>query len=163
MRKTIIITALISGFIGFLAGNAFWYLASPLWIDNIVQEERPTSTTLSAFKEGQFRDIDATHKGSGKAVILKNTDGSNILRLSDFTVTNGPNLVVYLVEGKNVKTSDDVTSSKWVSLGRLKGNVGDQNYFIPSEAGLDKYNSVVIWCEQFGVLFSSADLRLNRV
>ena len=26
--------------LGFAAGNAFWYLASPLWIDQVVSESR---------------------------------------------------------------------------------------------------------------------------
>lgn len=29
--------------IGFVAGNAFWYLASPLWIDRVVDEALPDS------------------------------------------------------------------------------------------------------------------------
>ncbi|MEL6921688.1 MAG: DM13 domain-containing protein, partial [Pseudomonadota bacterium] len=40
----------------------------------------------------------------------------------------------------------------------LKGNVGDQTYTIPADVDLKQYKSVVIWCEQFGVLFSPATL-----
>ncbi|MEE8262035.1 MAG: DM13 domain-containing protein [Gammaproteobacteria bacterium] len=45
-----------------------------------------------------------------------------------------------------------------MSLGQLKGNIGDQNYAIPADTEVSKYQSVVIWCEQFGVLFSPAKL-----
>jgi hypothetical protein len=33
--------------IGFVAGNAFWYLASPLWIDNEVSESLPAELMLT--------------------------------------------------------------------------------------------------------------------
>jgi hypothetical protein len=46
----------------------------------------------------------------------------------------------------------------WLSLGALKGNVGDQAYSVPEGTDVTAYKSVVIWCEQFGVLFSPAAL-----
>jgi hypothetical protein len=40
----------------------------------------------------------------------------------------------------------------------LKGNVGNQNYDIPDEIDLDQFQSVVIYCVPFHVVFSSAAL-----
>jgi hypothetical protein len=80
------------------------------------------------------------------------------LRFTEFETTNGPDLEVWLVKASGLKVSGDVTASQWLSLGPLKGNIGDQNYIIPADAKLDDYKSVVIWCEQFSVLFSAADL-----
>ena len=54
--------------------------------------------------------------------------------------------------------SSDVTASKWISLGPLKGNIGDQNYVLSGNVKAADYGSVVIWCEQFGVLFAVARL-----
>ena len=65
---------------------------------------------------------------------------------------------VWLVESGDVQTSADVKSKPYVALGQLKGNIGDQNYTIPADVDLSKYPSVVIWCEQFSVLFSAATL-----
>ena len=48
----------------------------------------------------------------------------------------------------------------FVNLGMLKGNVGDQNYKIPEETDLSKYDTALIWCQAFSVLFGSAELRL---
>jgi hypothetical protein len=62
------------------------------------------------------------------------------------------------VKAENIKTSADVNASTWVGLGPLKGNIGDQNYVIPGDVNIADCKSVVIWCEQFGVLFSAADL-----
>lgn len=157
-RKTII-TALVAGFFGFIAGNAFWYLASPLWIDRVVQEDLPNAATTAVVRNGSFKDADAAHKGSGTAQLLRAQDGRHILRFTDFKSTNGPDLKVYLVEAADINSASDVTSSKWVSLGPLKGNIGDQNYTLSEELDPARFGSVVIWCEQFGVLFSSATLK----
>jgi len=54
-------------------------------------------------------------------------DGANVLRLEDLIVTNGPDLYVYL--------STDKSASDIVNLGRLKANIGNQNYQIPE--GID--------------------------
>ena len=39
----------------------------------------------------------------------------------------------------------DKTASDFVSLGRLKGDMGNQNYEIPNGTDLTKYNNVLIW------------------
>ena len=144
--------------VGFVAGNAFWYLASPLWIDREVNEVLPADFMATAVRAGQFRDADVAHRGEGKAEILLSGAGTALLRLTDFTVTNGPDLKVWLVKAADPQSSGDVKQSEWVSLGPLKGNKGDQTYIVPAGTDIDAYGSVVIWCEQFGVLFSPAPL-----
>ena len=156
--RTIFITAIIAGLIGFVAGNAFWYLASPLWIDRVVAEELPAALQMSKKREGSFTDADGVHRGSGTATLFELVGGASVLRFTDFDVTNGPDLKVWLVKAEEVASSSDVTASEWVSLGPLKGNKGDQNYIIPVDVNADDYPSVVIWCEQFSVLFSAAKL-----
>ncbi len=76
-----------------------------------------------------------------------------ILRLENFKATNGPDLYVYL--SKDPTGIDDGI----INLGRLKGNIGNQNYDIPEDASLEEYNNVLIWCKMFSVLFGSADLQ----
>jgi hypothetical protein len=44
------------------------------------------------------------------------------------------------------------------SLGRLKGNRGDQNYALPEDIDLDRFTSVSIWCDRFNVSFGAAAL-----
>jgi len=46
----------------------------------------------------------------------------------------------------------------FVDLGRLRAFKGSQNYELPAGVDVAKYASVVIWCEQFGVLISPAKL-----
>lgn len=157
MNRTLAI-ALTAGALGFVAGNAFWYLASPLWIDRVVSEALPSELQMRVAVQGKFRDADAAHKGKGTAAVFATDAGSMVLRFTDFEATNGPDLKVWLVKAANIRSSADVKASAWLGLGPLKGNIGDQNYVIPAGTGLSDFKSVVIWCEQFGVLFAAADL-----
>lgn len=125
--------------------------------DKATYDAMPIKTELVLLKQGEFKDTDAIHKGSGKALLYRLADGSHILRLQDFKVTNGPDLMVYLVKETNIAEADQVKAG-YVNLGDLKGNVGNQNYMIPKNVNLSEYNSAVIWCELFGVLFSPASL-----
>ena len=105
---------------------------------------------------GHFEDIDNLHQGSGTATIYELEDGSHLLRLEDFEVTNGPDLHVYLVPAAN-PTGDDIVD--YVELGEgLKGNIGNQNYEIPADADPAGFGSVVIYCQPFHVIFSFANL-----
>jgi hypothetical protein len=144
--------------LGFLAGAGFWYLFSPAFIDRVVSEELPAGFELSESRSGNFRDVDGAHRGSGTVKVLANKAGGTLLRFTDFEVTNGPALEVWLVRDPDPKKSADVSTSQWLSLGPLRGNKGDQTYVIPEGTDMTEWGSVVIWCEQFSVLFSVATL-----
>ena len=156
--KKLIAVAFLAGLVGFAAGNAFWYLASPLWIDRHVAESASDAQTASVIARGDFQGADSVHQGRGQATLFSGTDGARLLRLSDFEVTNGPDLEVWLSAHPDPEKSADVSGNDWLALGQLKGNIGDQAYSVPADADISTYISVVIWCEQFGVLFSPAAL-----
>jgi hypothetical protein len=94
---------------------------------------------------------DGIHNAEGVAKIISLQDANKVLRLENLKATNGPDLYVYL--------STDKGATDFVDLGRLKGNIGNQNYNIPQGTDLTKYNTVLIWCKQFSVLFGSAKLQ----
>lgn len=93
---------------------------------------------------------DGFHNVEGVAKVITLSDGKTFLRLENLKATNGPDLYVYL--------STDKGSSDIVDLGRLKGNIGNQNYEIPTGTDLSKYSTVLIWCKAFSTLFGSAKL-----
>ncbi len=95
---------------------------------------------------------DGIHNAEGQAKIIPISNDDSILRFENLKVTNGPDLYVYL--------STDKAASEFVSLGKLKANNGNQNYNIPSDTDLSKYNTVLIWCKAFLVLFGSAELKM---
>lgn len=111
---------------------------------------------------GQFRGADTFHQGSGTATIYDlNPDGGQILRLEDFRVTNGPDLRVLLANAPNPKSRSDLDDAGYVELGKLKGNVGSQNYDIAPSVSLAGVQSVVIYCNPFRVVFSVATLETS--
>ena len=107
---------------------------------------------------GNFRDADSFHKGSGNAVIYELSSGERILRLDEFRVTNGPDLRVLLAYTPNPDGRSDLDDAGYHELGKLKGNVGAQNYEIPESVSLSDVESVVIYCKPFRVIFSVATL-----
>ena len=46
----------------------------------------------------------------------------------------------------------------YLDLGKLKGNIGNQNYPVPDGIDISEYNAVMIYCEPFHVIFSTAPL-----
>ena len=113
--------------------------------------------SAAVIKRGEFRDADSFHKGSGAAIIYRLPDGTHVLRLEDFRVTNGPDLHVLLVKHADPR-GEDVKAQGDVDLGKLKGNIGSQNYTIPNDIDPAALNSVVIYCKPFSVIFSVAPL-----
>jgi hypothetical protein len=94
---------------------------------------------------------------TGTATVYEIEDGSRTLRLEDFESTNGPDLYVYLTAADHAEDDEELDRDV-VDLGRLRGNVGDQNYAIPHDVDLTHYDSVVIWCLRFTSSFGAADL-----
>ncbi|MEO6715599.1 MAG: DM13 domain-containing protein [Mycobacteriales bacterium] len=112
------------------------------------------SPKVAAARQGMFRSLD--HKGTGTAKLLQ-TDAGYVVRFEDFNVENGPDLFVYLSEAPG-DAKESAFDDKFVSLGRLKGNQGNQNYAIPAGVDVRKYNSVVVWCKRFKSGFAAAPL-----
>ena len=122
--------------------------------------EPPAAAEPVVLKSGQFQDIDGFHKGTGTATIYEGSDGSRLLRLEDFKVTNGPELHVVLSPyGGPEEVGGRLKSPGWIDLGKLKGNIGNQNYVIPDDVDIGIHNSVTIWCKPFDVIFSVAVLQ----
>jgi Electron transfer DM13 len=121
-------------------------------MDQVQQQTQDNAATITnALRTGSFVGVgDGIHNAEGTAKVIPLQDDSNILRLEDLRVTNGPDLYVYL--------ATDKSASDFVSLGKLKANNGNQNYDLPTETDLTKYDTVLIWCRPFSVLFGSAEL-----
>jgi len=145
-----------------------WYLFRPerIFIDSTVNESHPeagdkqaSSSGLKTLSRGTFHGV--AHDAKRNAEIIELPDGKKILRFTDFVVSNGPDVVVYLSSANDANDSDTIKNSNFALISELKGNIGDQNYEIPGDLDLSKYNSAVIWCRRFGVNFAVAPLKYN--
>nr|WP_239151990.1 DM13 domain-containing protein [Virgisporangium aurantiacum] len=101
------------------------------------------------------------HETKGDVRVVRHPDGRHTLELVDLDTSDGPDLRVWLSdqpvrEGTSGwRVFDD---GRWVELGKLKGNRGNQVYEIPAEADLTALRSVAIWCKRFSVSFGAAAL-----
>jgi hypothetical protein len=174
MKRSVIVAIIVAA----IAVPAGVYAASPLFINTMINEAVPVAgddkimvdkndntiiekdnDTMADKGEGAMTNElagsfagagDGIHNAEGAAKVIHVADGSDILRLENLKVTNGPDLYVYL--------ATDNRASDYIDLGRLKANNGNQNYGIPEGTDLSKYDTVVVWCKQFSVLFGSAEL-----
>lgn len=146
---------------------AVWFQPQKLVLDDTVSEplpsaaagavESPSATGVAAvLAKASFRD--RAHHARGTARIVRLADGSRILRLEGLDVENGPDLHVTLAEAA-ADAPDDAYDKGYVSLGKLKGNKGDQTYAIAADVDLSRFASVVIWCKRFSVAFGTAPLK----
>jgi hypothetical protein len=149
MKKTLIMIAAVV-----LLGFGYWTI-SPFFIDKRVSEEldfsaEPVGTQPVLVWRGLFTGFDRIHTGTGNVSVLKVGD-KYIIRFEDnFDVANGPDLFVGLgKDGKYVEGTE---------IGKLKGNIGSQNYEVPENINLADYNEVWIWCRAFSVGFAKAKL-----
>jgi len=135
---------------------AAWYAFRPerLFVDQRVSER--TGAAGRVLAEGAFHAV--AHDGKGTARIVQGADGGRVLELTGFETSNGPDLQLYLVAAGDAKDSDAVKQAGFVSLGELKGNVGDQSYAIPAGVDLSTHRAVTVWCRRFGVNFTTAPL-----
>ena len=161
MKKSIVIFV-IGAALGTAGGFALGIFFYPyLFLADIVAAERvDDKSARKTVAAGMFihaNPRDPIHYGKGKATVYQ-----DLVHLeSDFEVGPGPKFHVYLVPEKDVIPSTNVARTMFVDLGRLKAFKGSQNYPIPPGVDLAKFGSVVIWCEQFGVLISPAALKFQ--
>ena len=107
---------------------------------------------------GMFRDADSFHRGSGSATIYRLAGGAGALRFENLDVTNGPDLHVLMSTHPDPMGRQELRDAGYITLGKLKGNRGNQNYEIPADTDLDSIGSVIIYCMPFHVIFSVAPL-----
>ena len=107
--------------------------------------------------EGTFihaNKSDPVHWGKGSVAVRQDS----VYLGPDFEVGPGPKFHVYLVPRATIRASGDLRDQMFVDLGRLRAFKGSQRYLIPAGLDLAMFQSVIIWCEQFSVLISPADL-----
>jgi hypothetical protein len=129
-----------------------WWTLSPLFIDVAVREALTGENTV--LRQGAFVGADDfLHHAEGTVKLVRSSADEWIVRFEDdFKASNGPDLYVWLVP-ESGRVQDG-----YVDLGRLKGNIGSQNYLVPADTDLSRYHTVIIWCKAFSILFGTARL-----
>jgi hypothetical protein len=111
-----------------------------------------------AFAQDTHDFVQKRYKIEGSAQVVT-TDGQTQLVFSeDFRTKNGPDLKVYLTKKPVSELSAADVSASATKIGVLKSNRGEQSYILPEGLRLEDYESVVIHCEAFTVLWGGFDL-----
>lgn len=120
--------------------------ATPETAENDINFDVTKATLL---KQGTFTgNMNYTVNGSVK---LYEYQAKKYIYFENFSSSNGPDLKVYLA------TSN--TATQFVSLGALKATSGTQVYLINNPPDFGQYNKILIWCQQFSVLFGTSTIQ----
>ncbi|MFF7550033.1 DM13 domain-containing protein [Streptomyces canus] len=179
LTRPLVIAVLVAA-VGGVGFGLYWFQPWKLWQDKTVEEalpgvvatsappavapssepsEQPSATDPQTLASGEL--ISHEHATSGTVQLIRLADGSHVVRLENLDTSNGPDLLVLLTDApvKEGKAGWHVfDDGKYVSLGKLKGNKGSQNYALPGGVDPSSYNSVSIWCDRFDVSFGAAEL-----
>ena len=115
----------------------------------------PSKTDVEKVMEGTKEAtgifMNGAHPTSGKVLVVtdKADAKKKYLSFENFKTDAGPDLRIYLAE--------DTKAKGFTEVGKLT-STGTFVLDIPSAAMLDKQKYVLIWCEDFSVLFGSAKL-----
>ncbi|MCX4621432.1 DM13 domain-containing protein [Streptomyces albogriseolus] len=165
------------------AFGLYWFQPWKLWQDQTVEEALPTAQATSGpAEEEQAAEAEPSgapsspagprtlaagelisheHATSGTVKLVRLDDGSHVVRLENLDTSNGPDLRVWLTDApvKEGQAGWHVfDDGEYVSLGKLKGNKGSQNYAVPNDVDPSRFTSVSIWCDRFDVSFGAAEL-----
>jgi Electron transfer DM13 len=108
------------------------------------------TTTAPVKYRGSF--INGTYGTvTGAASVLQANNGNFTLTLKNVTISNGPDMHVYL--------SKEIQPVNFIDLGRLKSTSGNQVHNINGSPNFGEYKCALIHCQQFNHLFGSAELK----
>jgi hypothetical protein len=165
---TWIVLALLAVLAGF---GLYWFEPWRLVTNTTVNDaiSAPTSAAETPAAQApagpvvELRGMFITHEHdtTGEARVVRHPDGRRQLELVNLDTSDGPDLRVWLSDQQVLagtagwRVFDD---GRWVELGELKGNKGNQVYDVPADADLASLRSVTIWCKRFSVSFGAAAL-----
>lgn len=104
-----------------------------------------------------FYNVDKS--GKGTVTVYQLPTGETALRFSeDFEVLNDPDLVVWLSEVPNPKTSAEIVNAPHTQISALKSTRGSQNYVVPLNVPTSKIKSVALYCVPVPSVYIAAAL-----
>jgi Electron transfer DM13 len=112
-------------------------------------DQPPPAVAPVRVSTGQLRGID--HSASGEASIIRQPDGSYVVRFSNFDIEGAPDPIVYVLAGENQEDPGGT------DLGGLRGNVGTaSDYEVPRGTEPGPGWTVLVWCRAFAVPIANA-------
>ena len=113
-----------------------------------INEDIPVSSGVM-LSRGSF--MRGSHATSGTVRIVKDSSERRFLVFENFSTDNGPDLRVWL--------SRNTSAAQYQEVGKLTAVAGNFSYELAANIDPAVYNHVLIWCEDFSVLFGYAILQ----
>ncbi len=129
-----------------------------------LDEQAPNGETI-VVRTGMWRDADAAHQASG-TIELVTIDGVPYLEFTDFQMTSGPDVYLYLTASPDPRSTQDVEQDgirvDAITRGDPDAHLNERgSFFVALDMDLDAlaaYEGVAAWCDDFNVLFGNASL-----
>ena len=157
---------LVGGILGLIVGSAIGVTGTILVYPFIfpppeVNEQITDAQSKTIIASGHFihpNPSDPVHWGKGGVSIYTDGQQPEVFLQNDFEVGPGPAYHVYLSTGVDIRSNDSFNTANNVDIGKLKSFKGSQVYRIQPSVDLAEYKSVVVWCQAFKTLITSANL-----
>ncbi len=132
-----------------IAGFLYWTI-SPFFIVKEVHDTLPIVENVES-KSAPVPIVDTPLHPADGTVRIVEANGKQYIRYENYKTINGPDLFVYLAK--------DTSAKEFISLGKIRGTMGEVQYEVPHGTPIAEYPYVLTWCRAFGVLFNYADMR----
>lgn len=150
--KTTAASLALYGIIAMSAVCGHTIMAHAAGPDNHVTAQTVVQTPIS----GDFVRKNKTLKGSYEVF---ERDGQTIIRFADnFKASSGPDLKVLLSPTSIDNASGRNATKGSIKLGFVKASKGAQEYIVPAGVNIANFNSVLIHCEAFSVLWGGGNI-----
>lgn len=94
----------------------------------------------------------------GSFNVVERGDKTFVVFSNDFKAKRGPDLKVFLSPTQISSASGKNALNGSINLGALKTNKGTQEYEIPAGVDLASFESILVHCEAYSVLWGGSDI-----
>jgi Electron transfer DM13 len=112
----------------------------------------PSPENSEIIKTGTFTSY--AHNLGGNAILHIDSTGSKILRFENYTMSQGPDVHVYISKSNNYTAANVIEVTKLTE----GFNDNDINFDFMSPAYTSEYKFVLVYCVEFHSLFGYAEL-----
>ena len=113
------------------------------------------AATASA-QSGEFERRSKRLQGDWE--VVQRGEKTFIVFSDDFRAARGPDLKIFLSPTAYDDVNGNTAVNGSVNIGELKATRGGQEYEIPASVNLADFQSVLVHCEEFSVLWGGSDL-----
>ncbi len=147
-------------FIMFITASAA--VAAGIYASPIAISQAFSNTTVTQPTAANNLFVKKRYSIQGEWSVIRK-DGQTQIKFSDsFKTKGGPDLKVYLSTTRIEDLDSQSASENTVSIGVLKAKSGGQIYTVPNDIDLEQYQSVIIHCEAFSVLWGGFNLPSSK-